>query len=323
MFERYTEKARRTIFFGRYEASQFGSPYIESERLLLGLLREDKALAHTFLPHGGVESIRKGVEGQTVIREKVSTSVDLPLSNECKRILAYAADEADKLSHKYIGTGHLFLGVLREQDCFAAKLLHERDIALEMAREKIGSNPPEQLGHTPKSPGLPAGYTSHRLLYNSATETLILELRTSSAFHLLTRLFSRHKDKEAYEQIGSPDENVSYESPVTCDSLPVVMFNSTKWAKKGGNWDAVYSFNLHTKELEVCVSPQNLRLSEAHGRLWITELVSLSEDARTLYINIGVEKIVSGGGIVHYYLAKVDLPDQEVTLLSRLLDIRF
>ena len=74
MFERYTEKARRTIFFGRYEASQFGSPYIESEHLLIGLLREDKALARTFLPHGGVESIRKGVEGQTVIREKVPTS---------------------------------------------------------------------------------------------------------------------------------------------------------------------------------------------------------------------------------------------------------
>jgi hypothetical protein len=62
---------------------------------------------------------------------------------------------------------------------------------------------------------------------------------------------------------------------------------------------------------------------KAHGRLWITEFVSLPEDARTLYINIGVEKIVSGGGIVHYYLAKLDLPDQEVTLLPRLLDIRF
>jgi len=323
MFERYTEKARRTIFFGRYEASQFGSPYIESEHLLLGLLREDKALAHTFLPHGGVESIRKEVEGQTVIREKVSTSVDLPLSNECKRILAYATEEADRLSHKHIGTGHLFLGVLREQDCFAAKLLRERGIALEMAREQIRSNPPEQLGHTPKSPGLPAGYTSHRLLYNRATDTLILELRASSAFHLPTRLFTRHKDKEAYEQIGSPTEDVSYESPVTCDSLPVLMFNSMKVGENGRNWDGVYSFNLNTKELEVCVSPQHLRLSEAHGRLWITELVSLSEDARTLYINIGVEKIVSGGGIVHYYLAKVDLPDQEVTLLSRLLDIRF
>jgi len=49
MFERYTEKARRVIFFARYEASQFGSPYIETEHLLLGLLREDKQLANRFL----------------------------------------------------------------------------------------------------------------------------------------------------------------------------------------------------------------------------------------------------------------------------------
>jgi hypothetical protein len=303
MFERYTEKARRTIFFGRYEASQFGSPYIESEHFLLGLLREDKSLANTFLrSHGAVEAIRQQIEGQTVIREKVSTSVDLPLSNECKRILAYAAEEADKLSHKFIGTGHLFLGVLREQDCFAAKLLRERGIGLEMAREQIGSTPPEQLGRTPKSPGLPSGYTSHKLLYNSAAEMLILELRASSAFVLPTRLFTRHKGKEAYEQIGSPADDVSYESPVTCESFPVVVFNSLKRGKTGGDWEGVCSFNLNTRELEICVSPERLRLSEAHGRLWIPELVSLSEDARTLYVRIGVETIVSGGGIVHYYL---------------------
>lgn len=77
------------------------------------------------------------------------------------------------------------------------------------------------------------------------------------------------------------------------------------------------------EKLEVCVSPEKLRLSEAHGRLWIPELVSLSDDARALYVNIGVEKIVSGGSIVHYHLAKVDLPDQQVTLLSQLLDTRF
>jgi len=60
MFERYTEKARRVIFFARYEASQFGSPYIETEHLLLGLLREDKALTNRFLrSHASVESIRK------------------------------------------------------------------------------------------------------------------------------------------------------------------------------------------------------------------------------------------------------------------------
>jgi ClpA/ClpB-like protein len=324
MFERYTEKARRTIFFGRYEASQFGSPYIESEHLLLGLLREDKSLVNTFLPsHAAVESIRKQVEGSTVIRERVSTSVDLPVSNECKRILAYAAEEADKLSHKVIGTGHLFLGILREQDCFAAKLLQERGIRLEMARERICSSPPEQLGRSFRSPGLLSGYTSHKLLYNNAAETLILELRAISVFVLPTRLFTRHKDKEAYEQIGSPAEDVAYESPVTCQSLPVVMFNSFKRSKTGGDWEGVYSFNLNTKELGICISPEKLRSSEDHLRLWIPELVSVSEDAQALYVNIGVEKVVSGGGIVHYYLAKVDLPDQQVTLLSPLLDTRF
>jgi Clp amino terminal domain, pathogenicity island component len=258
MFERYTEKARRTIFFGRYEASQFGSPYIETEHLLLGILREDKALTNTFLhSHASVESIRQQIEGHTVIREKVSTSVDLPLSHECKRILAYAAEEADHLSHKFIGTGHLFLGVLRELDCFAAQLLNERGVSLDTARELVGTKAPEMLGSAPRSAGLPAGYTSHKLLYNIAAETLILELRRPGSAALLpARLFVRHKDAEAYEQIGNPAEDVFYESPVTCDRHPVVVFNSTRWdrVRKGGDWDGVYSFNLNTKELVLCIS---------------------------------------------------------------------
>ena len=139
MFERYTEKARRVIFFARYEASQFGSPYIETEHLLLGLLREDKALTNKFLrSHASVESIRKQIEGHTTIREKVSTSVDLPLSNECKRVLAYAAEEAERLSHKHIGTEHLLLGLLREEKCFAAEILHERGLRLVAIREDDG-----------------------------------------------------------------------------------------------------------------------------------------------------------------------------------------
>jgi ATP-dependent Clp protease ATP-binding subunit ClpC len=101
MFERYTEKARRVIFFARYEASQFGSPYIETEHLLLGLLRDDKALARRFLPpQATVESIRGQIEAHSTIREKVSTSVDVPLSDESKRVLNYAAEEAERLSHK-------------------------------------------------------------------------------------------------------------------------------------------------------------------------------------------------------------------------------
>jgi ATP-dependent Clp protease ATP-binding subunit ClpC len=145
MFERYTEKARRVIFFARYEASQFGSPYIETEHLLLGLLREDKALANRFLrSHAAIESIRKQIEAQTTIREKVSTSVDLPLSHECKRVLAYAAEEAERLSHKHIGTEHLLLGLLREEKSFAAEILHERGLRLNQVREEVSRSTSEK-----------------------------------------------------------------------------------------------------------------------------------------------------------------------------------
>jgi hypothetical protein len=138
MFERYTEKARRTIFFARYEASQFGSPYIETEYLLLGLLREDKTLAKRFLrSHAAVESMRKQIEGHTAPREKVSTSMDLPLSHECKRVLAYGAEESGRLNHKHIGTDHLLLGLLREKECFAAQLLREQGLTLDSVRDQV------------------------------------------------------------------------------------------------------------------------------------------------------------------------------------------
>ena len=138
MFERYTEKARRAIFFARYEASQFGSPYIECEHLLLGLLRENKALTNRFLrSHASVEAIRKQIEGHRTIGEKISTSVDLPLSNECTRVLAYAAEEADRLSHSHIGTEHLMLGLLLEENSFAAGIMRERGLELQAVREGV------------------------------------------------------------------------------------------------------------------------------------------------------------------------------------------
>src|SRR5665213_3327142 len=138
MFERYTEKDRRVIFFARYETSQFGSPIIETEHLLLGLLREDKALANCFLPSiDAVESIRQRVRAVTPVREKISTAVDLPLSNESARVLSYAAEEAGLLSHTHIGTEHLLLGLLREENCLAAILLRERGLTITPVREEF------------------------------------------------------------------------------------------------------------------------------------------------------------------------------------------
>lgn len=139
MFERYTEKARRVIFFARYEASQFGSPCIETEHLLLGLLREDKALALRFLGTTSSESIRKQIEAHTIVRDKIPTSVDLPLSHECKRVLAYGAEEAKRLDHEHVGTEHLLLGLLREEKCFAAAILHGHGLQCVLVRDKVAS----------------------------------------------------------------------------------------------------------------------------------------------------------------------------------------
>src|SRR5580698_2099003 len=152
MFERYTEKARRVIFFARYEASQFGSPYIETEHLLLGLLRQDKALTNRFLsPHASVESIFKQIQEHTVVREKIATSVDLPLSNESKRVLAYGAEESDRLGHKVIGPEHLLLGLMREEKCFAAAILQERGLKIEQIRTELASTPQEESGAAQQS----------------------------------------------------------------------------------------------------------------------------------------------------------------------------
>src|ERR1039458_7840895 len=105
--------------------------------MLLGLLREDKALTFRFLrSHASTHSIQTQLEGHITIREKLSPAVDLPLSNECKRVLAYAAEEAERLSHKHVGTDHLLLGLLREEKCFAAEILHERGLHLSTIREE-------------------------------------------------------------------------------------------------------------------------------------------------------------------------------------------
>jgi len=138
MFERYTEKARRVVFFARYEASQYGSPYIETEHLLLGLLREDRALAKKFLNEvNAEEGIRAEIEGGITQRERISTSVEVPLTSESKRVLTLAAEEANRLGHRHIGTEHILLGLLRVEDSLAGTVLHARGARLATIREEL------------------------------------------------------------------------------------------------------------------------------------------------------------------------------------------
>jgi hypothetical protein len=108
MFEKYTEKARRVVFYARYEAAQLGSPYIEPEHILLGCLRVDHALRDRL--KANVEDLRKSMEA----KGPVSTSVDLPLANSSKIVLAHAYEMSAKRKEDHISHLHIAFCALEE-----------------------------------------------------------------------------------------------------------------------------------------------------------------------------------------------------------------
>ena len=336
MFERYTEKARRTIFFARQEASNFGSPYIETEHLLLGLLN-DGFLASFVLQGISVQGIREDILATLPRQKEIPTSVDLPLSNNARQALSNGAEEAERLADRQIRNQHLLLGLMRVEGSYAAQMLKQKGLDPTNLRLRIAELQPEEEAAiheagleggtrwTPKSPGIPVDYAWPRLLYNPASKTLILELHGAGKGFLPTRLFMRHKDSEGYEQIGNPTEDVSYESPVTCDQQPIIVFNSLKWDKEhhGGDWAGVCRFNLNTKELTVCACKETLAVSESHTRAWVSALVFLSDDGQKLYVNLGIERPSGNSGIVNYYLASLHLTTKRVELIAPLKDVFF
>lgn len=139
MFERYTESARRALFFARYEVTQVGGTSIDTEHLLLGLIRELKGLVARIFAERNVppETVRQAIEARLVVRERISTSVEVPFSAETKRALQYSAEESDRMGHSYIGTEHLLLGLLREQNSAAAAILTAHGLRLDEVRIAI------------------------------------------------------------------------------------------------------------------------------------------------------------------------------------------
>ncbi len=137
MFERYTERARRVLFFARYEASQMGSRNIAPEHLLLGLIREGEEITRQLFQRARVEmeAVKSEIESRSEIQEKISTSVEIPLSQETKKVLHYASEEAEALMHKYVGTEHLLLGLLREKSSLAGQILAEKGMKVFSVRE--------------------------------------------------------------------------------------------------------------------------------------------------------------------------------------------
>ena len=151
MFEKYNEKARRALFFARYEASKLGSRVIESEHILLGVLREGEEIVGEILNHFDVKAddLRREVEGERVFVERISSTAELPLSEEAKKILAYASHEAESMLHAAVGSEHLLIGILRVEDCLAMQAPWRRTGSTCSACAKRSSRSPRSA--TPRS----------------------------------------------------------------------------------------------------------------------------------------------------------------------------
>ncbi|MFQ5719054.1 MAG: ATP-dependent Clp protease ATP-binding subunit [Acidobacteriota bacterium] len=139
MLEKFTEKAKRILFLARYEASQSGSQIIGTEHILLGLIKENEDVTSELFSRSNVnpELMRAELEARGPSRERTSTSVEIPFSDEVKRVLSHAEEEAERLLHPYIGGEHLLLGLLREENSTAGRLLNEKGMSLYMVREDL------------------------------------------------------------------------------------------------------------------------------------------------------------------------------------------
>jgi len=140
MWQRFTERARKVVFYAQEEAQKFGEGYVSTEHLLLGLVRESDSVAARVLEKLGVSlnRIRAEVEKQ-LPRGDARPSQDMTLTPRAKRVIDLAYDEARNLNNNYIGTEHLLLGLIREGDGLAGRVLAKLGVELEKARREVMS----------------------------------------------------------------------------------------------------------------------------------------------------------------------------------------
>ncbi len=138
MWQRFTERARRVVFFAQEEAGRLGENYVSTEHLLLGLVRENDSVAARILDRMGVSlgRIRSEIERQ-VTRGEGRLGQDMQLTPRAKRVIDLAYDEARQLSNNYIGTEHLLLGLIREGEGLAGRVLAKLSVELEKTRKEV------------------------------------------------------------------------------------------------------------------------------------------------------------------------------------------
>src|SRR5450755_3810326 len=138
MWQRFTERARKVVFYAQEEAGKLGENYVSTEHLLLGLVRENDSVAARILDRMGVSlgRIRSEIERQ-VTRGDGRLGQDMQLTPRAKRVIDLAYDEARQLRNNFIGTEHLLLGLIRENEGLAGRVLDKLGATLESAREEV------------------------------------------------------------------------------------------------------------------------------------------------------------------------------------------
>jgi ATP-dependent Clp protease ATP-binding subunit ClpA len=147
MFERFTERARKVVVLAQDEARRFHHNYVGTEHILLGLLREGEGVAAQALTSLGVtlERVREQVE--SIVGYGEGTSREIPFTPRSKKVLELGLREAMRLGHNYIGTEHLLLGLVREGEGVAARVLSN----LELAPGRIRSEVLRGIGGEPEA----------------------------------------------------------------------------------------------------------------------------------------------------------------------------
>src|SRR5512143_1370234 len=149
MHDKFTERVRKVMYLAREEAARLQHDYIGTEHLLLGVIREGEGIAATVLNNLGLDldAIRQAVESMVASTGGTLTIGEIPFTPRAKRVLELSVDEARQLGHNYVGTEHLLLGLIREGEGVAARVLLE----LGVDRKKVREETLKLLGGAPAS----------------------------------------------------------------------------------------------------------------------------------------------------------------------------
>jgi ATP-dependent Clp protease ATP-binding subunit ClpC len=139
MYERFTDRARKVMQLANQEAQRFNHEYIGTEHILLGLVKEGSGVAANVLKNLDIDlrKIRLEVEKIVQAGPDMVTMGKLPQTPRAKKVIEYSIEEARNLNHNYVGTEHLLLGLLREQEGVAAQVLMNLGLKLEDVREEV------------------------------------------------------------------------------------------------------------------------------------------------------------------------------------------